>query len=1253
MMRRALLACLLAIAVLSGLGCQAALGYWSGEDSPGSGSGTAEAAALLRGDPPIATEVGSSTSVLLKWGGSYLSNGVPASGYIVKRYQRMTAVEETLGAGCSGTVAATTCTETEVPVGDWEYSVTPTVGSNWRGPESVRSGHVNTGSGLMTLATVLFGGTVAPLPALVTGTISGFAPNAEVSFLLDDSVPLEGTPPSVEADGTAAISVTLPAGISDGPHSLSAVAETTVADAGILVDNTPPTIAVTLDPVPNAAGWNSTSPVHLQGTFDDGDGSGVANVKYSEDGSDPRSSPTAKVLTAGAVGQVSVSTTTTFKFVIVDNAGNESAVQTQEVKIDTTPPNFTVSIADVEGGAYQASGNTETGEPGIGYYRGVDAGSIRFLVTPLPLGGSPVVVAGFSKLPAEAVGFSLDPTSVTTPTGGPFLSNPLSWVAGTTSTASGTISLADEAGNTIGGSGSLVDDSTSPAGGSVEAGGLVGTGGRYSTSLTLSLNLAKGTDTGSGLADGSGPSDVPARLLRASAPLSSDGVANGSCGAYSAFTQVGGDRPPASLTDTVPTDNTCYRYHYLVSDHVGNIAAYADEDIKVQTTAAPTLRPTDAVLTPVTDPAWQSVSGSTVFYNPAQAGSFNVESTASAPYAGIAQMSFPAIAGFNGGGVRTTPVSANNFSSAYTWAANGSSASPGAQALSATNNLGQVATNDTAFAVVKDALGPSGGSVEVGGLTGTGGRYSTSTTLSVAFGPGADAGSGLAASGAQLLRASAPLTSDGTANGACGSFGPYVLVANDPLTPKSDFVPADRTCYRYEYLVHDRVGNQTIYTSGEVKVDATAQAAPVLSFAALINAYWSGTGTTVFYRPGAASGGFQVSAGAPDPAAGTSYAFPVLPAGWSGSSAGVVTQAYSWSAANPTAPSGAQIVTATNNAGSVATSSFTATLDSIAPVGGSVSYANGSSTASTASIVLVAATDSGSGIGAAILQRSSAPLSAGACGSFGAFSTIVMSPVSPVSNPVTAPNCYQYRYVVTDNVGNQAIFGSASVLKVEVALTNSITMSSPVGAYLSAGQIYFNRTSSGSFALVDALTGGAGPASVTYPAVESAGWTHAAETVTAPSGGPYASSAFSWKKQPNTPGSYTVSGRDSLGAVSNTALTFVNDESGPSGGSVAYLNGTVAVLSVPVTTVNGTDSGSGVNAAAGILMRDETELNTTTGVCKKFPGKFTTIVTRVGGADTSVANARCYQYRYIASDNVGNKTTYTSSNVVKVNTAGP
>ena len=72
-----------------------------------------------------------------------------------------------------------------------------------------------------------------------------------------------------------------------------------------------------------------------------------------------------------------------------------------------------------------------------------------------------------------------------------------------------------------------------------------------------------------------------------------------------------------------------------------------------------------------------------------------------------------------------------------------------------------VADNFTAAPAITftdDSAGPTGGSVDATGLGGTGGRYSTSTSLSIALDKGTDAGVGLAASGAQLLSASATLT---------------------------------------------------------------------------------------------------------------------------------------------------------------------------------------------------------------------------------------------------------------------------------------------------------------------------------------------------------------------------------------------------------------------------------------------------------------------------------------------------------------
>lgn len=1255
MARKARLAILLVVAAFTALACQAALGYWSGTESVGNGNGSAGAARVNQGAAPTASETGS-TTVIVRWGSSSLSNGVPADGYIVKRFAEATGAQATIGTGCAGTIAAETCTEAATPVGNWEYSVTPVFSSNWRGEESVKSGAVNTGPGSLSLSRALFGGTVAPLPATVSGTVSGFGPNQAIKFFLDGTIALAGSPSNVGAGGGASISLTLPAGTSDGPHSLSVRSATTEASSGVLVDNTAPTIAIIVEPPPNAAGWNNTEPVEVGGAVDDGDGSGVAFAKYTNDGSDPKTSPTSQY----ALGPVAVTTTSTLKFYLADNAGNESAVQSQQVRIDTSTPFFSVAFADIHGGAYVAPANELTGEPGNAFYRGAAAGSLRFLMTPLPLGGSPAVSAGFSALPADAFGFSFDSSAVTTPLGGPFLSNPISWVAGATSTPDGTISLSNEAGSTFGSPGMLHNDSAPPVDGSVAASGLSAAG--YSTTLNLNLVLAKGIDSGSGLADGTGPSDLPDKLLRASAPLStSDGIASGSCGTYSAFSQVGVNNPASSVGDTVPADTSCYLYRYLVSDHVGNVAAYTSPEIKVQTLAAASLRPTNAVLTPVSGIGSQSVTGSTVFYNPGQSGSFNVDSSASSPYSGVDHLTFPSISGFSGGGAVAAPFSGTTFRETYSWSVNGASPSPGAQAISATNNAGQTSTNTAAFIPIRDGTGPSGGSVDATGLAGTGGRYSTSTTLSVNFAPGTDAGAGLAPGGAQLLRASASLISDGATNGSCGTFGAYTQVgANDPSTPRSDTVPADRTCYRYAYVVADKVGNQTTYTSADVKVDATAPPAPVLSFSALSNAYWSGSGTAVFYRPGASSGGFQLTAASADTSAGAaSYSFPTFPSGWSSSAGATGVRNYSWSTANPTQPSGAQSVTATNNAGKTsAASSFTLTPDSTVPTGGSVLYINGYSQGSSVSISFGKGSDTISGLNAAsgIIEAATATLSAGNCGTFGPFSVMATNPASGVSLPVSNGLCYQYRYLISDNVGNQSTYTSANVAKIDQnSPTNSLTINSAVNASQTNNNIYYRGNVAGSFRIIDVVTDPeSGPASATFPAMATTGWTHDLETVSTPTGGPYTSSPFSWIPEPGAPTVKPFIGTDLAGKSStNASLNFTSDIVPPVGGAISYTNGVVNSTSLAITTVNGGDFASGINTATTVIKRDVAPLTTATETCGAFPGTYATTVTLAGGADTGLSSGNCYRYEYLVADKVGNQATYIGTSVAKVDTGGP
>jgi hypothetical protein len=1245
---------LLAIAVVVGGGSGSALAYWTGFDTALHGTGAAAAGSVNQGAAPTADSAG--THVVLTWGASTLTNGDAVDGYLVKRYDAGTNVAQTLLSTCTGTVVATTCTERNMPPGNWKYTVTPVTAGHWRGTESAASGVVRTGTTVLSLDRSVVG---APLPSAITGTLTGFAPNEGIAFTLDGA-PVAGSPSRAGADGSATIgSLTIPSGTSDGPHTIAVLGDNrdapSHAQASILVDTVAPVITPFTTPPANAAGWSNTSPVEVDNTVDDGSGSGIAYVKYTDDGTDPTISPTARLALVPPMATQS----TTYKFYGVDMAGNASAVKTLSVKIDTTPPLFTVAFVDVHGGAY-ISPVSPQGAPGTAYYRGAAAGSFRFAITPIPAGGSPTVSAGFTPLSADVTGVSFDSASISVPDGGPYVSNPLSWVAGTSSTPSGTITLLDAAGNSFGSAGPLVNDSIAPSGGSVDAGGLVGTGGRYSGSLNLSLSLAQGTDAGSGLADGSAATDIPAQLLRASAPLTSgDGVANGTCGTYGAYAQVGGDSPTPAVADTVPADLTCYRYRYVVPDHVGNLATYESPDIKVMTTTVASVRPTDATITPVSGIGAQSASGSIVYYNPALLGSFNVDSSASSPVVGISQMTFPALAGFTGGGVQTTPSSGTTYRATYAWSGNGSSASPGVQSLSATNNAGSSRSNGSAFSVVKDDVAPSGGAADATGLGGTGGRYATSTTLSIALAPGTDAGSGLAASGRVLLRASASLTSDGVADGTCGSYGAYTQVgAADPASPATDTVPVDRTCYRYRYVVSDNVGNQTTYTSPDVKVDTAAPPAPALGISNLSNA--SSTGAAVFYRPAAVSGGFTITASSADATSGTTgYGFPTLPTGWSASSGGLGIRTYSWSSPNPTVPSGAQSVTTTNNAGGQASSSFTVTVspDSTPPSGGSITYTNGYSTVFT--VAFSKGTDSGSGLAAAsgLLQRSSATLSNGACGSFDAFVTVATNPSSPTTDPVTG-GCYQYRYLISDNVGNQAVYTSPSIVKFDqFAPTSAISIINVTGGAFSAfggTTLYYKGDAAGSFKYVDTMTDAeSGPASATFPDIATTGWVHSLETVTTPAGSPYVSSTYSWSANPSNPTPKTIVGKDAAGRVSGPSITYINDVTPPAGSSITSTNALLNAASVPISLVNGSDAGSGIDPATAIIRRDVASLSTATETCGTFAGTYAATVTLVGGADTSVSSGNCYRYEYTLSDHVGNTITTTSASVAKIDTSGP
>jgi hypothetical protein len=349
-----------------------------------------------------------------------------------------------------------------------------------------------------------------------------------------------------------------------------------------------------------------------------------------------------------------------------------------------------------------------------------------------------------------------------------------------------------------------------------------------------------------------------------------------------------------------------------------------------------------------------------------------------------------------------------------------------------------------------DGTGPTGGSIDATALTGTGSRYATSTTLSLALVKGTDL-SGVATTGNQVLRATATLT-----GGSCGTYGSYTLITGgtDPVSPKADTV-TDQACYSYQYVVLDTQGNATTYPSPDIKVDLTAPAAPTLAFSAFTNTYWPGSGTTVYYRSAATPGSFTATGTATDSVSGiASYAFPALGTNWTSTPGALGVNVYSWSGA-PAAP-GTKNVTATNNATGTSTNSpFTMTADDTAPTAGTVTYASVTQSTTTISVGFTAGTDAASGIGSRLLQRASATLTGTTCGTYSGFATIsggTNPGSSPVSDTVTAGSCYQYQYVVSDNVGNAQTATSANVVKVSQSYFNLTSGTSSLVNYWRLGE---------------------------------------------------------------------------------------------------------------------------------------------------------------------------------------------------------
>jgi hypothetical protein len=898
-----------------------------------------------------------------------------------------------------------------------------------------------------------------------------------------------------------------------------------------------------------------------------------------------------------------------YRELLSDRVGNQGTSAASNIaKVDSLAPANSITLTSVSpAGSALKNGVTI-------YYHGSLAGGGSFkltnAVTDAEAGPASSTTAA---LGGSSGGWSHTPSTVSTPSGGPFDSNTFSWNAGTTSSPTEVVTAADQAGNTTPSATlTLTNDSNPPAGGALTVNGTGATGGgssSYSTSGSFPIDVR--TDysetqsaTESGLASST--------LTRATATLTGN-----SCGSFGSASTISG-APAQSLS------TGCYLYTLTGTDNLGNNISISTT-VKVDTSA-----PSAPSLTFSNASGALYASGTNAWFNPSSAGSIDLAASSSDGDTGISSYTFPSAAAMG------TSWSAAGSGASRTYSFVSGAAEPGTKSVSATNGAGGSASSN--FTISADSAAPST-TIQCNAAACLNGTYYTSSPVSVTL--SANDGTG---SGVQKIRYTTNGTDPTPVNGTDYT---GAISINSTTTVK--------------YRAYDNLGNEEAVGSQDILVDNTP---PNLSLTLTENPASGAqhvSGTTLFYRPGAGGGTFRVTATADDPQTGVaSVDFPSIAnvTGGSSQTSSPYREDYTWNASTTDAT--AHNVVATNGAAATTSVPFTLTQDSAAPTGQSITLTGANAPyygSASVSFSLGDGTDPAGGSGldtsTRTVTRESATLSGDSCGTFTADAGTYSSPDTAVSNG----HCYRYTFSIGDNVGNVSTPVSATA-KVDTQAP-SISVSTPTALTGSGSQYYdtgtktqfFRSTSSGSFRLNAAASDSeTNVTAVTFPDISSlSGWS--GSTGGADPTSPYSSPAdYTWSSGAADPGARTISASDKAANSATDSITIKDDSAAPTGQSVTLTGANApyySTASVTFSLADGSDgSGSGLDTATRSVTRETGDL--VAGSCSNFSadaGSFSS-------PDTAVSSGHCYRYTFTIADRVGNVSSAITA-TAKVDTDGP
>ncbi len=486
-----------------------------------------------------------------------------------------------------------------------------------------------------------------------------------------------------------------------------------------------------------------------------------------------------------------------------------------------------------------------------------------------------------------------------------------------------------------------------------------------------------------------------------------------------AWTSIGTDpSSPYSVSwDTTSLADGDYDLRVVTSDEAGNTFTSGTRTVAVDNSA-----PSAPVVSLSETSPHAFVSGTEIFVDTDETGSYDVDATSSDSHTGIEKMRFPG------------PT--DDFSSPYQ-ASYGFGDLSGAQTVTAFNGAGLTASSP--FTVTPDTAEPTGGSVDYPA------GYDADGTVTITVDAGSDALSGVAPASAVLERRTSSLS-----DGACEPFTGAWGAVTSPDTVGSAL------CAQYRFRVSDRVGNEAVYTSAAVvKVDLGAPAAPALSLVES-SPYAHVVGTEIFVNTNE-TGTYDVQASTSDAVSGIEKV--VFPGGVEDTTS-PYEATYDFDDLL-----GTETVSAHDRAGNSTSSDFEVTEDISAPSTTDDTASVGSAWQTAPVTVALTPTDARSGIAHTYYTTDGSVPTTGSD--------------EGTSIDLTADGVYVIRYFSVDRVGNvEPVRTAVATIRIDKTSPSSpsitIGESSPF-AHVVGSEIFVNTNETGSFGVsatsVDATSG--------------------------------------------------------------------------------------------------------------------------------------------------------------------------------------